>query len=266
MPKAIKVKLMGIVNVTPDSFSDGGKFTTTKAAMLHGLQLANEGAAVLDIGGESSRPGAKPVSLQQELKRVIPVIANLHKKTRVPLSIDTYKPEVANQAIAAGASWVNDITGLRNPAMRAVVAKSQATVVIMHMLGEPQTMQHQPRYKNVISDIQKFFQQQIKLALAAGIKSNKIILDPGIGFGKTVAHNLTILNHVEAFTTLGYPVLIGASRKSFIGKLTGADVADRLPGTLAAHTVATLHGASWLRVHDVAAHQQVLTLNRKLAR
>lgn len=266
MSKTANVRLMGIVNVTPDSFSDGGKFTNLKTAIAHGLQLAKEGASVLDIGGESSRPGAIPVSLQHELKRVIPVIIGLHKKTKIPLSIDTYKPEVAAQAIAAGATWVNDITGLRNPAMRELIAKSKATIVLMHMLGEPQTMQQQPRYKNVISDIQKFFRQQIKLALAAGIQPNKIILDPGIGFGKTVEHNLMILNHIEAFTKLGYPVLVGASRKSFIGKLTGAEVADRLPGTLAAHAMAVTHGATWLRVHDVAAHQQFLTLNRKLAR
>ncbi len=256
---------MGIVNVTPDSFSDGGKFITSKTAIAHGLQLVTEGATVLDIGGESSRPGAVPVTLADELHRVIPVIQGLQRKTQTPLSVDTYKPEVAAQAIAAGATWVNDITGLRNPEMRALVAKTKCTVVIMHMLGEPQTMQQQPRYTNVITEITKFFQQQIKLALAAGIKKNKIILDPGIGFGKTVEHNLLILKKLNQFTKLGYPVLIGASRKSFIGQLTGADVADRLPGTLAAHDVAVTHGATWLRVHDVAAHRQWLEIHRSIS-
>lgn len=264
------IQFMGIVNVTPDSFSDGGKFNTTRLAVQHGLQLVKEGATVLDIGGESSRPGAEPVTLTEELKRVIPVIQGLYKKTKTSLSIDTYKPEVAEQALQAGASWLNDITGLRNPAMRTIAAKAKCTVVIMHMLGEPQTMQKQPRYRNVVTDIKTFFKQQIKLALAAGIKPNKIILDPGIGFGKTIEHNLTILRELKQFQSLGFPILIGASRKSFIGKLTGADTADRLPGTLAAHAVAVANGASWLRVHDVAAHKQFLqqysALNRHLAR
>lgn len=259
-----RVRLVGILNVTPDSFSDGGKWISTQQAVAHGLRLVNEGASVIDIGGESSRPGAKPVSVQQELARVLPVIKALRTKSRIPISIDTYKPAVAQPALAAGATWVNDITGLRNPAMRKLVAQTQCTVVIMHMLGTPQTMQRQPRYHDVVKDIKQFFIQQIQLALADGIKKKNIILDPGIGFGKTVNHNLEILRRFNELVEAchGMPLLVGASRKSFIGKLTGAAVQDRLPGTLAAHAVAVKNGASWLRVHDVAAHRQYLTISR----
>ena len=249
---------MGIVNVTPDSFSDGGQLKTTRAAVQHALQLVREGAAVIDIGGESSRPGAKPVSLQEELHRVIPAIKALHKKTNTPISIDTYKVEVAKQAIQAGATWINDITGLRDPAMRQLAAQHHCTVIIMHMLGEPQTMQKHPRYKNVVFEVNNFFKQQIKLCLASGIKPDKIILDPGIGFGKTVSHNLALIKNIAVFGKK--PVMVGASRKSFIGKLTGADIQNRLPGTLAAHFIAVQHGAAWLRVHDVAAHKQFLDM------
>ncbi|MBI4407580.1 MAG: dihydropteroate synthase [Candidatus Kerfeldbacteria bacterium] len=253
------VRLMGILNLTPDSFSDGGTYRSTAQAVQHALQMIAEGASVIDIGGESSRPGSKPITATTELKRVLPVITALRKKTAVSISIDTYKPVVARQAIAAGATWINDIDGLRDPEMRQVVAETGCPVVLMHR-------QAQPRYHDVVLDIKQFFRQQTKLAIADGIKKQNIILDPGIGFGKTVAHNVEILVRLEEFKTLGYPILIGASRKSFIGKLTGAAVRDRLPGTLAAHLVAAQHGATWLRVHDVAAHQQCLTIYRKLTR
>lgn len=261
-----RVKLMGILNVTPDSFSDGGHYRNTTAAVQHALQMVQDGASVIDVGGESSRPGAKPVLVREELKRVLPVIKAIRKKSRIPISIDTYKPEVAEVALEAGASWVNDITGLQNPDIRRIVAKYRCRVVIMHMLGQPQTMQLQPHYHDVIREINQFFQTQILLARRAGIQKKNIILDPGIGFGKTVAHNLAILHRLPEFKKLGYPILVGASRKSFIGKLTGADVAHRLPGTLAAHAIAVANGAAWLRVHDVAEHVQYLTIHRKLTR
>ncbi len=256
MSKSVKPYLMGIVNVTPDSFSDGGKFNTTKAAVAHAKQLIAEGADCLDIGGESTRPGAPAVNVKEELKRTIPVIKAIRKFSNISISIDTSKPLVAAAAIAAGASIVNDVTGLANADMRKLVAATGCQVIIMHMLGTPRTMQKQPRYKNVIKDIQVFFKDRIAFAKKAGIKKTQIILDPGIGFGKTVEHNVTLLNNIEAFTKFGYPVLVGASRKSFIGKLTGAEVEDRLPGTLAAHLIAMEHGATWLRVHDVKEHQQ----------
>ncbi len=253
------VQLMAILNLTPDSFSDGGKYPSTISAVQHALRMIKEGASVIDVGGESSRPGSRPVAAATELKRVLPVITALRKKTTTPISIDTYKPAVAAAALDAGASWVNDIDGLRDPEMRQLVANRNCPVIMMHR-------QANPRYHDVVLDIKKFFRQQIKLALAAGIKKKNIMLDPGIGFGKTVEHNLEILVRLGEFKTLGCPILIGASRKSFIGKLTGAEVQDRLPGTLAAHLIAVHHGATWLRVHDVAAHQQYLTINRKLTR
>src|SRR3989338_2987760 len=244
------VKLMGILNVTPYSFSDGGRYSTATLAVRRALEMVNEGASVIDIGGESSRPGAKPVAVQTELKRVIPVITALRRKSRIPISIDTSKPEVAEAALRAGATWVNDITGLRHPAMRTIVARYRSTVVIMH----------NSRYRDVAQDIRQFFQTQLTVAQKSGIKRKQIILDPGIGFGKTVQQNVTIIRQLHKLKTLGYPILIGASRKSFIGKLTGADVDHRLPGTLAAHMVAVKNGATWLRVHDVAEHQQFFTL------
>lgn len=253
------VKIMGILNITPDSFSDGGKYRSTSQAVQHALRMIKEGASVIDIGGESSRPGSKPVSVATELKRVIPVVKALRKKTAISISIDTYKPVAAKAALAAGATWVNDIDGLRNPDMRQLVAIRNCPVIMMHR-------QANPRYHDVVLDIKKFFRQQIKLALAAGIKKKNIMLDPGIGFGKTVEHNREILVRLGEFKTLGCPILIGVSRKSFIGKLTGAEVQDRLPGTLATHAIAVANGATWLRVHDVAAHQQYLTINRKLTR
>jgi len=259
------IQLMAILNVTPDSFSDGGRYNTVRAAVRQAKQMITAGADSIDIGGESSRPGAATVSVAEELRRVVPVIKALRKISTIPISIDTYKPEVAAVALQLGATMVNDISGLRDPLMRQVVAQAKCDVVIMHMLGTPGTMQKHPRYKNVVRDIKKFFQAQIKLALQAGIKPNKIILDPGIGFGKTIQHNLNILNNLNTFVTLGYPVLIGASRKSFIGKLTGAEVQDRLPGTLAAHLIAVQNGATILRVHDVVEHVQALSIYRHLA-
>lgn len=259
------VKLMGVINTTPDSFSDGGRFLRPTAAVRQALRLVAEGANCIDIGGESSRPGAARVSVTEELRRIVPVITQLRNKTSIPISIDTYKPAVAVVALAAGANWVNDITGLADPAMRQLVAKARCTVVLMHMQGTPQTMQHKPRYHDVVGDIAQFFYERIALAQTSGIKRSQIILDPGIGFGKTVAHNLTIINRLDELQKFHLPILIGASRKSFIGKLSDAKVEDRLPGTLAAHGFAVANGATWLRVHDVAAHKQYLSIHRHLA-
>jgi dihydropteroate synthase len=247
---------MGVVNVTPDSFSDGGVFFKRDAAVVHAQQLIAEGADIVDIGGESSRPGSEPVSEEEELRRVIPVIEALAPTINVPISIDTYTPAVAEAALNAGARIINDITGLRNPEMIRVAAEHNATVVLMHMQGEPKTMQHKPQYIDVVADIISFFEERIEAARTQGVE--KIIVDPGIGFGKTLEQNLEILHRLNEFTKLGYPVLVGASRKSFIGTVTGAEVGDRLPGTLAAHMMAVLNGATMLRVHDVAECRQAL--------
>lgn len=261
--------LMGILNVTPDSFSDGGHFTNTRSAVKHAEAMISAGATIIDIGGESSRPGAKAISVVQELQRVVPVIKALVKKPRTwKISIDTYKPEVAAIALALGVDMVNDISGLRDPLMRKVVAQAQCPVILMHMSGTPGTMQKHPRYKNVVAEIITFFKKQIDLAKRSGIKPSNIILDPGIGFGKTVQHNLKILRNLKKIKRAfpKHQLLIGASRKSFIGKLTGTETKadNRLAGTLAVHLWAAQQGANILRVHDVAEHMQALMLQRSL--
>ncbi|EKD76094.1 MAG: hypothetical protein ACD_43C00226G0002 [uncultured bacterium] len=258
------IKLMGIVNVTPDSFSDGGKFMHTQTAVKQALQLLAEGAACIDIGGESSRPGAANVSETEELRRVLPVIKALRRQTKTLISIDTYKPNVAAAALQAGANCVNDITGLADQAMRQLIAKTGCPVVLMHMQGTPRTMQKRPYYKDVVRDICDFFTERLALARSADIARKQIILDPGIGFGKSVKHNLEIIRRLGEFKKFRLPILVGASRKSFIGKLTSADVTQRLPGTLAAHNSAVQNGATWLRVHDVAAHKQYLMISHEL--
>jgi len=249
---------MGILNITPDSFSDGGQFFSTDAAFEQAKQMIKEGADIIDIGGESTRPGSAPVSEAEELRRVLPVIELLVKeRISIPISIDTYKPRVAQASLERGARLVNDVSGLRNKKMIEVVAQFEATVIIMHMQGEPKTMQLNPTYTNVISEIKTFFQDQIKAAQASGIKN--IILDPGLGFGKTLAHNCEILRRLNEFTDIGYPILLGASRKSFIGALNDdTPVNNRLAGTIAAHIIAIQNGASIIRVHDVAAHRQAV--------
>ncbi len=255
--------IMGVLNVTPDSFSDGGRFSPKGAAVRRALQMVREGAGIIDIGGESSRPGALPVSEKEELRRVIPVIAALRKKSAVPISIDTVKPAVAEAALAAGADIINDISGFRNPAMAAVAARRKVPVVVMHMKGEPRTMQKDPRYKDVVAEVAGWLKAQCAMLERQGVK--KIIVDPGIGFGKSVAHNMALLRGLGRIAALGYPLLVGASRKSFIGALTGAPVDDRLPGTLAAHLWAVQEGASIIRVHDVAAHRQALLVAAALS-
>ena len=244
--------IMGVLNVTPDSFSDGGKFVDPEAAIRHGLQLAADGADLLDIGGESTRPDARSVSTEEELRRVIPVVRHLAKRARIPISIDTSKAEVAARAIGAGVVIVNDVTALRgDPQMPAVVARSRVAVILMHMRGSPQTMQCHPRYTDVVADIAAFLRDAATRAEEAGIERSRILLDPGLGFGKTVRHSLTVMRELDRFVSLGYPVVIGPSRKSFIGRTLQADVDDRLAGTLACVASAQRCGAHIVRVHDV---------------
>ncbi|MFT4255713.1 MAG: dihydropteroate synthase [Pseudoxanthomonas sp.] len=247
-------RVMGIVNVTPDSFSDGGAHATLEAAVAHGLKLAGEGADLLDVGGESTRPGAQEVPLDEELRRVVPVIERLAKETALPISVDTCKPEVMRAAVAAGAGMVNDICGLRQPGALEVVAELGVPVVIMHMLGEPRTMQDAPDYDDVVGEVHRFLAERIFAAEMSGIAKKNIVVDPGFGFGKTTAHNLALLAQLRRFTELGVPVLAGLSRKRSIGELTGRDApAQRVAGSVAAHLIAAQNGAAILRTHDVAA-------------
>lgn len=252
---------MGVVNVTPDSFSDGGKFFDTEAAIVQGERLAAAGADVIDIGGESTRPFSDDVSVEDEIQRVVPVIEKLAARLSVPISIDTTKSAVAKQALQAGASIINDVSALRFDSKLAEVAALSGTpVILMHMLGNPKTMQASPDYGNVIADIHGFLEDAIKRAEEQGICKSNIIIDPGIGFGKTIAHNLLLIKHVQAFASLDSPILIGPSRKTFIRKiLKSDDVADVKPdlpvveaGTQAAVAAAVLNGAHMVRVHDVA--------------
>lgn len=253
--------VMGILNVTPDSFSEKGAFFDTDAAIRRGLEMAEEGADIIDIGGESTRPGAQPVTLDEELKRVIPVIEGLAPKVKVPISIDTYKSEVAKRALEAGAEIVNDISGLRfDQKMAETIASHDAAVIIMHIKGTPQDMQISPVYESLISDIIGYLREGIKMAEAAGILPDKIIVDPGIGFGKTLEHNLTIMKNLRAFKALGKPLLIGTSRKSFIGKITGAETGDRIIGTAATVATGIMNGADIVRVHDVKEGVQAVRM------
>ncbi len=249
----IRPQVMGIVNVTPDSFSDGGKYTSVDLAVEHALQLIAEGADILDIGGESTRPGADPVGLDEELRRVVPVIEALSKVTTVPLSIDTYKPEVMRAAIQAGADIVNDICALREEGALEIVANSDAGVCLMHMQGIPQTMQINPQYNDVVAEVKQFLADRVEACLAHGIASERILLDPGFGFGKTTAHNVALIQHLDSFTTLGYPLLVGLSRKSVLGRIAGGDELQRLHAGLAASVISVMKGAKIVRVHDVKA-------------
>ena len=257
------VLVMGIVNVTPDSFSDGGRYYELDAAVAHGLRLAEEGADLLDVGGESTRPGAEPVPEDEELRRVVPVVRDL-SAAGLAVSIDTRHAVVAEAALAAGACVVNDVSGLRDPAMRAVAARHGVPAVVMHMpVADPAVMQQHTGYIDVVDEVLSFLMAQVALALADGVPS--VILDPGLGFGKTVEQNVALVRHLDRFVALGHPVLVGASRKRFVGVLGDADQPDdRLPGTLAVHLSAVQHGARLVRVHDVAAHRQALALWRHL--
>jgi dihydropteroate synthase len=247
--------LMGIVNVTPDSFSDGGAFEDPVAAVLHARRLASEGARILDVGGESTRPGADPVPAEEELRRVVGVIEGIAALgLPVQISIDTMKLEVAEAAVDAGASYVNDVTAFRHdPALAGLVADRGVDCCLMHMLGEPRTMQAEPRYDDVVADVKAFLEERLAAAVAAGVPEERIQLDPGIGFGKTLEHNLELLRRLDEIVALGRPVVIGTSRKSFIGRLTGRDVTERVHGTVATCVLALERGARVFRVHDVAA-------------
>ncbi len=255
-PLFSRTYLMGIVNCTPDSFSDGGLAYHTEDAMKHALQLIGEGADFIDIGGESSRPGADPVSAEEEIRRVIPVVEQLAKKTSLPISIDTSKSIVAEQALQAGACIVNDITALYgDPRMAEIIAKYHASVILMHMQGTPRLMQNNPQYQNVIEEISVFLEDRIRFAVRAGI--SQIIVDPGIGFGKTLEHNLEIIRNLRSFRDLGYPLLVGPSRKTFIGKILDVPPTDRKEGTMAAVAASILFGANIIRIHDVKEMKQV---------
>jgi dihydropteroate synthase len=253
-------KLMGVVNVTPDSFSDGGLYLDPAAAIGHGVELAGAGAAILDIGGESTRPGAEAVGAEEEMRRVLPVIAGL-AGTGPAISIDSSKASVAAAALAAGAEIVNDVTALRgDPEMAALCADRGATVVLMHMLGNPRTMQENPTYGDVVDEVKAFLAERLQAAVEAGIAEQRVWLDPGIGFGKTAAHNLELLRRLGELRELGRPLVVGASRKSFIGRIDGSAASERLGGTIAASILAAAEGAEVLRVHDVAEVGQALAV------
>ncbi len=247
-------RVVGIVNVTPDSFSDGGAHFDAEAAVAHGLRLAAEGADALDVGGESTRPGADEVPVEEELRRVLPVVERLARETALPISVDTSKPEVMRAAVAAGAGMLNDVYALRREGALDAAAALGVPVVLMHMLGEPRSMQDAPRYDDVVGEVHRFLAERIFAAEMAGIARKRIVVDPGFGFGKTTQHNLQLLAQLERFTELGVPVLAGLSRKRTIGELTGREApAERLHGSVAAHLLAAQRGATLLRVHDVAA-------------
>ncbi|MBH1592532.1 dihydropteroate synthase [Stenotrophomonas maltophilia] len=256
-----RARVMGIVNVTPDSFSDGGHHDTTEAAVAHGLKLVEEGADLLDIGGESTRPGAASVSVEEELRRIVPVIEQLAARTSVPISIDTFKPEVMRAAVAAGAGMINDIFGLRQDGALEAAAAANVPVVLMHMQGEPGNMQADPHYDDVVAEVPGFLVQRLFAAEMAGIAKKHLVIDPGFGFGKNTAHNMTLLARSERFLELGVPMLAGLSRKRSLGELTGRDApAERVAASVAAHLIAVQRGARIVRVHDVAATVDALKI------
>ena len=254
--------VMGILNVTPDSFSDGGSFSTVDSAVTRARQIIDDGASIIDIGGESSRPGAEPVSIDEEIRRVVPVIEAIRKVSQIAISIDTCKAEVAKAALSAGADIINDISALNfDPKMADLAAQTKAPLVLMHMLGTPRTMQDNPRYTDVVGQINEFFEERIAFAVSRGIATEKLILDPGIGFGKRPIDNVTILSRLREFHRHNLPLLVGASRKSFIGVLdSGAPVDNRLGGSLAAAVWAAINGAAVIRVHDVRETVQALSV------
>ena len=252
--------VMGIVNVTPDSFSDGGRFLSTNLAVEHALKLIENGADILDIGGESTRPGAEPVSLNEELNRVIPVIEALSKVSTIPISIDTYKPEVMRLAIAVGADMVNDVRALQEPTSLEIVTNSNVGVCLMHMQGTPQTMQINPQYDDVVAEVKQFLNDRLHAAISQGIAESRILLDPGFGFGKTRAQNITLIQQLEKLNTLGQPLLVGLSRKSVLAAIAGADEKQRTHASIAAAVISAMKGAKIIRVHDVKATVDALTV------
>lgn len=257
--------IMGILNVTPDSFSDGGKFFDAEKAIAHGIEMASQGAAIVDIGGESSRPGSEPVSINEEIHRVTPVIEALSKKIHIPISIDTYNVEVAKAALDAGAAMINDITALSDERMGQLAAKYEVPVILMHMQGTPATMQKEPKYKDVVNEVLEFLLDRAKKAKQLGIPKERIFIDPGIGFGKTFEHNLELLRNIDKFVATGYRVLVGTSRKSFIGKITGKkNPSDRIFGNAATVALCAASGVSITRVHDVPQMTDVIKITNAM--
>jgi len=259
-------QVMGVLNVTPDSFSDGGDFFAPERALARALQMQEQGAALIDIGGESTRPGAAPVSAEDELRRVLPVIEALQGRLEVPISIDTRKPEVMRAAAAAGAGMINDVNALRAPGALEAAAESGLPVCLMHMQGEPRTMQSGPRYSDVVGEVKGFLMERVAACEAAGIGRQRILLDPGFGFGKTLEHNLQLLARLDELAASGLPVVVGLSRKSMIGKLLGVEVGERLPASIALAVLAVERGARLVRAHDVAATWQALQMQAALQR
>ena len=251
--------IMGVVNVTPDSFSDGGRYLAADDALAQGLALVREGAAIVDVGGESTRPGSDPVAADEESRRVLPVVEALADRVGVPISVDTMKAEVARRALGAGAALINDVSALRaDPAMVEVVAELGAPVCLMHMQGAPKTMQEDPHYDDVVDDVLQFLEERMAFALARGVAEDQLLLDPGIGFGKTVEHNLTLLRHLDRFVALGRPVVLGTSRKRFLGAILGSEPGERVIGTVATTVIGLLGGAHVFRVHDVRPNFEAL--------
>ena len=251
--------IMGVVNVTPDSFSDGGRYLDAGDALAQGLALVREGAAIIDIGGESTRPGSDPVPAHEESRRVLPVVEALAERVGVPISVDTMKADVARRALDAGAALINDVSALRaDPAMVEVVAELRAPVCLMHMQGAPKTMQEDPHYDDVVDDVLRFLEERMAFALARGVAEDQLLLDPGIGFGKTVEHNLTLLRHLDRFVALGRPVVLGTSRKRFLGAILGSEPGGRVIGTVATTVVGLLAGVHVFRVHDVKPNFEAL--------
>ncbi len=256
---------MGVVNLTPDSFSDGGRYLEPDPALARALAIAAEGAAIIDLGGESTRPGAAPVPLEEELRRVLPLLRRLRPRTEAILSVDTSKPEVMRAAAAAGADLINDVYALRAPGALEALSESGCAVCLMHMQGEPRTMQHAPHYEDVLAEVCAFLRERVEACRAAGIADERIVLDPGFGFGKTLEHNLTLLRHLGELRIDGLPILAGLSRKSMIGTLTGRLCAQRVYGSVAAALIAAQNGARILRVHDVAATVDALKVLQAVA-
>jgi len=253
--------VMGIVNVTPDSFSDGGHFLDTATAVEHGLKLIAEGADILDVGGESTRPGAEPVPLEEEIRRVVPVVADLARRSPATISVDTMKPEVARRCLEVGAAIINDVAGFRDPELLRVAAEHRAGVIVMHMQGTPQTMQVNPQYGDVVCEVVEFFEERLRGLAKSGIPLEAVCLDPGIGFGKTLEHNLDLMANLGEFSRFGRPLCLGVSRKGFIGKLCGREKNERMAGSLAvACFAAAKNEAHILRVHDVAATRDAAVL------
>ncbi len=251
-------EIMGVLNVTPDSFYDGGKFNRVEEAVNRGISMAEEGADLIDIGGESTRPRSERISAERELERIIPIIEELDAKLEIPLSVDTYKPDVAEKAVEAGADMINDVFGLRKDGMAEKISALEVPIIIMHMQGTPKDMQESPKYENVIDDITEYFYERINFAKEHGIREENIILDPGIGFGKKLEHNLEIIRRLDEFCSLGYPILVGASRKSFLGNILGKEAEERLYGSLVVSALAVEKGVSILRVHDVMENKDVV--------